>query len=67
MGANGSCGASYLCTAMRGYDGPSGLGTPNGSGAFQSLREPRARNLPTKALVQPGAFGLRTRTSRRCG
>jgi subtilase family serine protease len=34
MGANGSCGGSYLCTAMRGYDGPSGLGTPNGSGAF---------------------------------
>ncbi len=33
-GANGSCGGSYLCTAMRGYDGPSGLGTPNGSGAF---------------------------------
>lgn len=34
IGANGSCGGSYLCTAMRGYDGPSGLGTPNGSGAF---------------------------------
>jgi hypothetical protein len=33
-GANGSCGGSYLCTAMRGYDGPSGLGTPNGIGAF---------------------------------
>ena len=33
-GANGSCGGGYLCTAKRGYDGPSGLGTPNGSGAF---------------------------------
>jgi len=33
-GANGSCGGSYLCTAEPGYDGPSGLGTPNGSGAF---------------------------------
>jgi subtilase family serine protease len=25
---------SYLCTAVRGYDGPTGLGTPNGLGAF---------------------------------
>jgi subtilase family serine protease len=33
-GANGSCGGSYLCTAKAGYDGPSGLGTPNGTGAF---------------------------------
>lgn len=34
FGANGSCGGSYLCTAAAGYDGPSGLGTPDGSGAF---------------------------------
>ncbi len=33
-GSNGSCGGSYLCTAASGYDGPTGLGTPNGSGAF---------------------------------
>jgi len=33
-GANGSCGGSYLCTAAPGYDGPTGLGTPNGAGAF---------------------------------
>jgi subtilase family serine protease len=33
-GSNGSCGGSYLCTAGPGYDGPTGLGTPNGSGAF---------------------------------
>jgi len=33
-GSNGSCGGSYLCTAMVGYDGPTGLGTPNGLGAF---------------------------------
>lgn len=32
-GSNGSCG-SYLCTAGPGYDGPTGLGTPNGIGAF---------------------------------
>jgi subtilase family serine protease len=33
-GSNGSCGGSYLCTGGPGYDGPSGLGTPSGTGAF---------------------------------
>jgi hypothetical protein len=33
-GSNGSCGGTYLCTAGTGYDGPTGLGTPNGTGAF---------------------------------
>jgi subtilase family serine protease len=29
-GSNGSCGGSYLCTAGVGYDGPTGIGSPNG-------------------------------------
>jgi subtilase family serine protease len=29
-----SCGGSYLCTATKGYDGPTGWGTPDGIGAF---------------------------------
>jgi subtilase family serine protease len=35
-GSNGKCAAvtAYLCTAQAGYDGPTGLGTPNGIGAF---------------------------------
>ena len=33
-GSNGSCGGSYLCTGTSGYDGPTGLGTPNGFSAF---------------------------------
>jgi subtilase family serine protease len=40
-GSNGHCttgkrnsGAAYLCTAGPGYDGPTGLGTPKGAGAF---------------------------------
>src|SRR4051812_13406134 len=40
-GSNGRCttgrkntGAAYLCTAGVGYDGPTGLGTPNGASAF---------------------------------
>jgi len=33
-GSNGSCGGGYLCTGAAGYDGPTGLGTPNGLTAF---------------------------------
>jgi subtilase family serine protease len=33
-GSNGSCGATALCTAKTGWDGPTGLGTPNGVSAF---------------------------------
>lgn len=32
-GSNGSCG-DVLCEAGPGWDGPTGLGTPNGAGAF---------------------------------
>jgi subtilase family serine protease len=33
-GSNGSCGGSYLCTARTGFDGPTGLGSPNGTAGF---------------------------------
>ncbi|HEX4493736.1 MAG TPA: S8 family serine peptidase [Acidimicrobiia bacterium] len=33
-GLNGKCSVSYLCNAGPGYDGPTGLGTPNGTNAF---------------------------------
>jgi subtilase family serine protease len=29
-----SCGFDYLCVAKKGYDAPTGLGTPDGAGAF---------------------------------
>lgn len=32
--ANGACGGSYLCRAVTGYDGPTGVGSPNGIGAL---------------------------------
>ncbi len=35
-GSDGSCGGSYLCTAKAGFDGPTGWGTPDGTGAFQA-------------------------------
>ncbi|WP_375481709.1 peptidase S8 [uncultured Jatrophihabitans sp.] len=33
-GSNGSCSPAVLCTSRTGWDGPTGLGTPNGVGAF---------------------------------
>jgi subtilase family serine protease len=33
-GSNGSCPTPQWCTARAGWDGPTGLGTPNGIGAF---------------------------------
>ena len=39
-GSNGRCvkgkntAGAYLCTGVTGYDGPTGLGTPSGIGAF---------------------------------
>jgi subtilase family serine protease len=33
-GNNGSCGGSAICTAKIGWDGPTGMGTPNGIGGF---------------------------------
>ena len=33
-GSNGYCGGTYFCGAGPGYDGPSGNGTPAGTGAF---------------------------------
>ncbi|MDT4927158.1 MAG: hypothetical protein QOF92_25, partial [Pseudonocardiales bacterium] len=38
--SNGRCvhgrttSGAYLCTGVAGYDGPTGNGTPNGTGAF---------------------------------
>jgi subtilase family serine protease len=33
-GSNGTCSTPQWCTAGPGWDGPTGLGTPNGTGAF---------------------------------
>ena len=33
-GSNGTCSPSYLCHGAAGYDGPTGLGTPNGASGF---------------------------------
>jgi subtilase family serine protease len=44
-GNNGSCGAP-ICTAGTGWDGPTGLGTPNGLAAFTNGPSPLAINNP---------------------
>jgi hypothetical protein len=33
-GSNGYCGNDYLCTGKKGYDAPTGAGSPNGLNAF---------------------------------
>ncbi len=33
-GSNGTCPTTQWCTARGGWDGPTGLGTPNGTAAF---------------------------------
>lgn len=35
-GSNGTCTPAYLCAGTAGYDGPTGLGTPNGLSAFRT-------------------------------
>jgi N-acetylneuraminic acid mutarotase len=36
FGTTPQCDPGYLCKAQAGYDGPTGLGTPNGTAAFRS-------------------------------
>jgi Ricin-type beta-trefoil lectin domain/Putative Ig domain len=53
-GSNGGCEAyrQYLCNAEPGFDGPTGLGTPNGTGAFAF--SPASQNVVT--LDNPGTI-----------
>jgi subtilase family serine protease len=46
-GTNGSCGASTICNATIGYDGPSGLGSPIGLRAFSQPGAPVETTAPT--------------------
>jgi len=58
-GSNGSCESTrpYLCTSENGYDGPTGLGTPNGTAAFASMA---TGNVIT--LTDPGVQDLKVTT-----
>src|ERR1700722_13147872 len=39
-GQTGTCSPTYLCKARKGYDGPTGMGSPHGIGAFQGAATP---------------------------
>jgi hypothetical protein len=46
-GSNGSCSGATACKARSGYDGPTGVGSPLGVGAFFSPTAPANTSLPT--------------------
>ncbi|MBV8079695.1 MAG: S53 family peptidase [Actinobacteria bacterium] len=54
-GNDGTCAPSYLCTAGSGYDGPTGLGTPNGLGAFEATTVAAAPDFALTATPASGA------------
>ncbi len=57
-GSNGNVQPVYLCTAGAGYDGPTGLGTPNGVAAFGPVATTNDFSVavsPTSATVAPGS------------
>jgi hypothetical protein len=57
-GSNGTCSPAYLCTAEVGYDGPTGLGTPNGVAAFGPVATSSDFSVavsPAAASVTPGS------------
>jgi hypothetical protein len=47
-GSNGSCSPAYLCNGESGYNGPTGNGTPDGTGAFRAADN-------TVTVTSPGA------------
>ncbi|AHH98412.1 putative Ig domain-containing protein [Kutzneria albida] len=51
-GSNGSCSATVQCTAGTGWDGPTGLGTPNGTAAFTAGGTPPPPGSPS--VTNPG-------------
>ena len=54
-GSNGSCSlTTYLCNGAAGYDGPTGVGTPNGTGAFS----PTAADGSGAMVVSPSSVAV---------
>jgi Domain of unknown function DUF11 len=52
-----SCTPVYLCTGELGYDGPTGLGTPNGIDAFMASPPPAPQAQPPAAKIAAPASG----------
>ena len=56
-GNNGSCQGSILCTSVAGWDGPTGVGTPNGPMLAGALA-PTLSSSPGNAASVPPGFEL---------
>src|SRR5215475_2617795 len=56
-GNNGSCSPAYLCTAGAGYDGPTGIGTPNGLTAFTTGPHGTVTGTVTDSATNAGISG----------
>jgi Ricin-type beta-trefoil lectin domain/Putative Ig domain len=54
IGLNGRCGGTYLCQARAGYDGPTGLGTPEGLTAFTAPANTIAVTKPATQKTNSG-------------
>ncbi len=46
-GSNGSCAGASICEARKGFDGPTGLGSPTGLEAFAVAGTPESTSPPT--------------------
>jgi hypothetical protein len=46
-GENGKCGTATICKAVSGFDGPTGVGSPVGLGAFAVAGTPKSTGRPT--------------------
>jgi N-acetylneuraminic acid mutarotase len=58
-GDNGTCTPAYLCTAGAGFDGPTGLGTPNGTAAFRSGPHGTVKGLVTDSATSKPIVGAK--------
>ncbi|MEV5960112.1 carboxypeptidase regulatory-like domain-containing protein [Kribbella sp. NPDC051952] len=58
VGSNGSCPASYLCTAGVGYDGPTGLGTPLSEYGFKHHDHGQLTGVVTDAATGKPVSGV---------
>ncbi len=70
-GSNGPCtdNPPYICNAGTGFDGPTGLGTPNGTGAFTAagtdpvtLMDPGTQDAEAGSQIEFSITGLDTRS-----
>ncbi|HEX4436768.1 MAG TPA: IPT/TIG domain-containing protein [Solirubrobacteraceae bacterium] len=57
-GDNGKCASATICKATSGYDGPTGLGSPVGLGAFSVEGTPESTSPPTISGVAEQAQTL---------